>query len=126
MLLLSVIFYCVSDLLLFLSRVHFSICHLSGQIGLIDRRLESKDGKLHQHTSERQRIQVRVRRWTLGSAESGSLRMGKPKRAEVLASPCHTRSSVRFHQMRTCSGYYSVDLWSLCPLPAAALAGLGC
>lgn len=40
--------------------------------------------------SEHQRIQVRVRRWTLGSAESGSLKMGKPKRAEVLASPCHT------------------------------------
>lgn len=76
--------------------------------------------------SEHQRIQVRVRRWTLGSAESGSLKMGKPKRAEVLASPCHTQSSLQSHQMRTCSEYYSVDPWSLCPLPAAALTGLGC
>lgn len=53
----------------------------------------------------------------LGSAESGSLRMGKPKRAEVLSSSCHTRSSVRSHQMRTCSGH--------CPTPFCSAGRTG-
>lgn len=87
---LSVIFYYVSDLLLFLSRVHFSICHLSGQIGLIDRRLESKDGKLHQHTSEHQRTQVRVTRWNWGQLRVAALGWESQR-------GWRSRSSVRSH-----------------------------